>query len=152
MNAVFRYPKDETKDFVKRVVAVGGDTIEIRDNQLVLNGAPVPRTRVDGPCEYDDYAAEMDRWEKHRCEAWDETLDGRTYRVIFDPLGEARPYGPTKVPDGSYFVIGDNRDNSSDSRSWGFVTQDEMKGVVRKIWFSEGPAGVRWDRLDKPVR
>ncbi|HEY2745964.1 MAG TPA: signal peptidase I, partial [Polyangia bacterium] len=53
---VFRYPNNPRIDFVKRVVAVGGDTIEIRNGQLVLNGQPVPRVHVDGPCEYDDRA------------------------------------------------------------------------------------------------
>lgn len=151
--AVFVYPKDPAKDFIKRVVAVGGDTIEGRDGALVVNGAPVPRAHVDGPCEYEDYLEDMQRWEPHQCDAWDETLDGHSYRVFFDRDGSGgRSWGPTTVPAGSYFVVGDNRDNSSDSRVWGFVPQDHIKGVARKLWWSSGPHGVRWDRLGKPIR
>jgi signal peptidase I len=148
---VFIYPKERDKDFVKRVVAVGGDTIEIRDDQLVLNGQPVPRVHVDGPCEYDDFAEDSARWERRQCDAWDETLDGRTYRVIFDRNGGPHSFRPVTLPADNYFVLGDNRDNSHDSRFWGFVPQDLIKGVVSKIWLSEGPRGVRWDRIDKRV-
>jgi signal peptidase I len=147
-NTVFIYPKERDKDFIKRVVAVGGDTVEIRDNQLILNGQPVPRVHVDGPCEYDDLNDSV--WEKRGCEAWDETLDGRTYRVIFD-RSSVHSFRPVTVPPDNYFVLGDNRDNSHDSRFWGFVPQPLIKGVVRKIWWSSGPEGVRWDRIDKRV-
>jgi signal peptidase I len=150
--AVFRYPNDPRLDFVKRVVAVGGDTIEVRDNQLVLNGQPVPRVHVDEPCEYDDYVEDEGRWEKRPCDAWDETLDGRTYRVFFDHNGGEHSTRPVTVPAGSYFVLGDNRDNSHDSRYWGFVPSENIKGVARKIWWSQGPDGVRWGRIDQPVR
>jgi signal peptidase I len=149
---VFKYPKEPDKDFVKRVVAVGGDTIEIRDNVLVINGAPVPHVHVDGPCEYQDYNDETRRWETRACDAFDETLDGHTYRVFQEPDAGVRSWPPLKVPADSYFAMGDNRDNSADSRFWGFVPQDHIKGVARKIWFSEGPRGVRVERLEMPVR
>ena len=77
--------------------------------------------------------------------------DGRTYRVIFDRSGGPHSSRPVTVPPDNYFVLGDNRDNSHDSRFWGFVPQDLIKGVVRKIWWSDGPGGVRWDRIDKRV-
>ncbi len=151
-NIVFQYPKDPRKDFIKRVVAVGGDTIEIRDDQLVVNGTPVPRAHVDAPCEYDDYNEDDGRWEKRDCEAWDETLDGRTWRVVFDRNGGQHSFRAVTVPADSYFVLGDNRDNSHDSRFWGFVPRALVKGVVRKIWWSSGPDGMRWRRIDQPVR
>jgi signal peptidase I len=104
---VFRYPKEPDKDFVKRVVAIGGDTIEIRDNVLVLNGRPVARKHVEAPCEYeDDYDGSRG---KRPCEAWDETLDGRTWRVIYDRDGVAHSYPPVTVPAGASYVLGDNR-------------------------------------------
>jgi signal peptidase I len=148
---VFIDPKERHKAFVKRVVAVGGDTIEMRDNQLVLNGQPVPRKHVDEPCQYDD-KVEDGRWETRTCDAFDETLDGRTYRIIQDRNGEPRSYPAVTVPPDSYYVLGDNRDNSHDSRFWGFVPQELIKGVARKIWWSSGPGGVRWSRIDQAVR
>ena len=149
---VFIYPKGRDKDFVKRVVAVGGDTIEIRDGQLVLNGQLVPRKPVAGPCEYEDFMEDGDRWETRTCDAFEETLDGRTYRVIQDRNEMRRSFAAVTVPPNSYYVLGDNRDNSSDSRYWGFVQQELIKGVARKIWWSWGHDGMRWSRLDQPVR
>jgi signal peptidase I len=149
---VFIYPKEPDKDFVKRVVAVGGDTIEIRDEQLVINGTPVPRQHVDAPCEYDDFVEDSGRWETRRCEAWDETLDGHTYRVVYDYAGARHSFAPRTVPPGHYFVMGDNRDNSHDSRYWGYVPPENVKGTARKIWWSAGQHGVRWDRMEKPIR
>jgi signal peptidase I len=147
---VFVYPKDPKFDFVKRVVAVGGDTIEMRDDVLVINGKPISRQRVDGPCEYDDEVD--DRWEKRPCTAWDETIDGRTFGVVYDATREPRSFEARTIPPGEYFVMGDNRDNSHDSRFWGSVPAANVKGTARKIWWSAGPNGVRWDRIDKPVR
>ena len=124
----------------------------MRDNALILNGQPVPRVHVDEPCEYDDYTEDDDRWEKHACDAWDETLDGRTYRVVFDASGGLHSTRPVTVPADSYYVLGDNRDNSHDSRFWGFVPQSHIKGVARKLWWSEGPDGMRWSSIDQPIR
>jgi signal peptidase I len=149
---VFKYPKEPDKDFIKRVVAVGGDTIAVRDNQLVINGKPVPRAHVDEPCEYDDFMEEVGRWEKRSCEAWDETLDGRTYRVIYDRSEPVRSWPAVTVPAGHTFVMGDNRDNSHDSRFWGTVPPDHVKGTAYDIWWSSGPAGMRWDRHGKRIR
>jgi len=141
---VFRYPKEPDKDFIKRVVAVGGDTIELRDQELVVNGKPVARTHVDAPCEYeDDYEGTR---QKHRCDAWDETLDGRTWRVIFDINRTPHPYAPVTVPADSYYVLGDNRDNSHDSRFWGEVPAALVKGTARTVWWPlRGP-------FNRPIR
>jgi len=150
---VFQHPQDRGKDLVKRVVAVGGDTVEIRgDNELVVNGTPVARQHVDGPCEYDDLQEDLGAWETRQCDAWDETVDGHTYRVVYDSLGSPYLFHALTVPANSYFVLGDNRDNSADSRIFGAVPQDAIIGVVRKVWFSSGPHGVRWDRIDKAIR
>jgi len=143
---VFRYPKEPDKDFVKRVVAVGGDTIEVRDEQLILNGQPVARKHVDERCDYQDYDAESGDPKTRSCDAWDETLDGRTWRVIFDDSRTPHSFAPVTVPPNSYYVLGDNRDNSHDSRFWGFVPRDLVKGTARTIWWPlRGP-------FNRPIR
>jgi signal peptidase I len=150
---VFKYPKQPEKDFVKRVIAVGGDTIELKaDGSLVLNGQPVARTHVDAPCEYDEILEEDGRVVKRGCEAWDETLDGRTYRVYLDRGRRERAFAPVSVGNDAYYVLGDNRDNSHDSRYWGMVPADHIRATARNLWFSYGPAGVRWDRLNLRIR
>ncbi len=88
---------------------------------------------------------------------WHETLDGRTYDIGNETvLGEMRPFVAHVVPAGAVFVLGDNRDNSSDSRMWGDVPLANVKGVVRFIWWSSSGSGmrgdVRWERVDALVR
>ena len=145
---VFVYPKDESKDFIKRVVAVAGDTIAVDNNQIVLNGKPIKRERLPGPCIYSDEEEGTPRYEPRQCVAWQEKLENTTYRVFQDPRSPPYPMAPTKVPEGHVFVMGDNRDNSADSRSWGFVPVSHIKGKALIIWWSSGdPDGIRWRRF-----
>ncbi len=137
---VFIYPKEPDKDFIKRIVAVEGDTVEIKDNQVVVNGQPVARQRVDGGCHYDDFLEDANRWEKRDCEAFDETVEGNRYTTIYDQNGSKRSWAPRKVPKDAVFVMGDNRDNSHDSRYWGFVPFELIKGKAMVIWLSLGEA------------
>jgi signal peptidase I len=141
---VFRLPTQPNLDFIKRVIAVGGDTIELRDEELLLNGKPIARTHVDGPCQYEDVSDSVR--ETRTCDAWDETLDGRTWRVVFDGNRTPRSFPPVTVPAGQYYVLGDNRDNSHDSRFWGTVPADHVKGTARTIWWPlRGP-------FNRPIR
>jgi signal peptidase I len=147
---VFDYPKEPDKAFIKRVVAVAGDTIEGRQGVLYLNGKPVASVPVAGPCEYDELLDEG-RWKKVPCRAFEEQLDGHRYHVVFDAAGEPRSFAPQTVPADSYFVLGDNRDNSHDSRYWGFVPKKLLHGTASFTAISFGPNGLRGDRFFKRV-
>jgi signal peptidase I len=118
---VFIYPEDRSKDFIKRLIGVPGDTIEIRNKKIFLNGLP-----------YSD---------KHG--------------VYVDNLvipGAVQPrdnFGPVTVPEGSLFVMGDNRDESYDSRFWGFVSQKDVLGKALIIYWSwnQEEHWIRWSRI-----
>lgn len=150
---VFIYPKEPDKDFIKRIVAVEGDTVEVRDNQIFVNGVGVPRSHVAGDCTYEDFVEETAKWEERHCDAWIETRpNGDKYTTIYDYNGGVHSTRPVTVPKDSVFVMGDNRDNSHDSRYWGFVPFDLIKGKAMIIWWSHGePEGVRVKRLFKLI-
>jgi len=111
---VFKYPEEPERDFIKRVIGLPGETIELRQRQIYVNGAPLdePYVRFMEPNE------------------------------LGAPTGEAaesdvrRRYGPVTVPDGQYFVMGDNRDNSQDSRYWGFLPRAYIKGRALMVYWS----------------
>lgn len=118
---VFEYPVDPRKDFIKRIVAVGGDTILIKDKELFVNG-----TLLIEPYVIHD--------------------DTRTLTAAQSPRDN---FGPVNVPNGSFFVMGDNRDHSYDSQFWGFVEQSRIKGIAKGIyWSRDNDKGViRFDRI-----
>ncbi|HUO85648.1 MAG TPA: signal peptidase I, partial [Thermoanaerobaculia bacterium] len=111
---VFRFPEDPRTDFVKRVVAVGGETITIRDKQVFINGK-----RLDEP-----YVIHLDEQVYPRLPA------------LPDPLRSRDQFGPYLVPPGSFFVMGDNRDSSNDSRYWGPVSRELIKGKAFLVYWS----------------
>lgn len=116
---VFVYPRDRSKDFIKRVVAVGGDLVEIRRKVVYINGA-----KIDDPHATFKYG--------------DQEIPGPRDNL-----------GPTTVPDHKLFVMGDNRDESHDGRFWGFVDLNDVKGKAFLIYWSwdSDASWVRWKRL-----
>lgn len=149
---VFRYPVNPSQDFIKRVIGVGGDTVTYQDKKLTVNGKSLPQVR-DGTYSY------LENLRFETLDRYKETTsrgDGATheYTIGINPqaapvyLQNVRPFpgrenceyndrGFTcKVPAGHYFMMGDNRDNSDDSRYWGFVPDDHVRGKAFFIWFN----------------
>ena len=146
---VFKFPRDQEKDFIKRIVAIEGDTVEVRDNVVYVNGQPTPRVHeTDDQCEYEDFDEVSGRCDHRRCEAYRETVGTHVYHTVFDRGPSPRSWPKVTVPAGNVFVMGDNRDNSHDSRFWGTVPFELIKGKALVIWFSKGePEGLRLGRI-----
>lgn len=129
---IFRYPLDPSKDFVKRCIGLPGDTIEIKNKIVYVNGKKIfepyaihKDSRIIPPLM--KVENEFERKEFQRM--WEE-------RELIDEPKVRDNFGPVVVPEGSYFVLGDNRDNSSDSRFWGPVPEKYLKGIPLIIYFS----------------
>jgi signal peptidase I len=147
---VFVHPKSGD-DLIKRVVAVAGDTVEIRDGEAWVNGHSIAGVRIPDDCRYTDL--DGDHWVERSCDEFHDTLGDATFTTLRDPARPPSWMAPVRVPDGSIFVLGDNRDNSNDSRYWGFVPVENIKGRAMFVWWSSGsPDGVRWSRLGHPIR
>jgi signal peptidase I len=131
---VFKYPEDPERDFIKRVIGLPGETLELKEKKVYINGTP-----LDEPYVHFLFPADA--------------TSGDLGEGSFDVR---RSYGPVTVPEGHYFMMGDNRDNSQDSRYWGFMPREYVKGKALFVYFSfgEGGAGlsgllgnVRWGRI-----
>jgi signal peptidase I len=143
---VFRYPLDPSTDYIKRVVAIGGDTIEVKNGVPSINGTPLAQTAIDAPCSFRDESAPGDGAQD--CTLARETNAGRAYTVMLTSGYHAQDFDRIVVPSGEVFVMGDNRDNSMDSRKWGPLPEGLIKGTATVIWWSAEPNGaVRWSRV-----
>jgi signal peptidase I len=121
-------PDDGTR-LVKRVIGLPGDTVEMKNNTLFLNGEPVPYTKADPT-----YAASLPRELRQRSILATEDLNGSTHAVMSIPsILAMRNFGPVTVPPEGYFMMGDNRDNSKDSRFFGFVQREQIVGRAKAV-------------------
>ena len=120
-------------DYIKRIVGEPGDTIEVRDNLLFINGEEQRR-------QYQDtYDYTNDRCSTEPMKRYEEDLEGLPHPVLQSQglsFGGISNYGPITVPEGHFFVMGDNRDNSADSRVWGFVPRENVRGKAELVWLS----------------
>jgi len=132
---VFRFPQDESVDYIKRVIGVPGDQIYYRDKTIYVNGEPLEQVPLGS------YLGENGR-ATGLLEAVEE-IDDREHEILINPRTGDLPRscrvladGPVTVPEGKYFVMGDNRDNSNDGRCWGFVPEANLVGKAFAIWMS----------------
>ncbi len=144
--AVFRKPRDTKVDYIKRVIGLPGDRIQMRDGVLYLNDEPVVRKRIEDYIDKDWYGRTL------RVAQYLETLpNGVSYRVLDrGPNGEFDNTGVYTVPEGHYFAMGDNRDNSLDSRvrvptGVGFVPADHFVGRAEILFFSTDGSARFWE-------
>lgn len=147
---VFSYPVDPSKDFIKRVVATEGDTIEIKDRLIYINGQWEGEKKYS---RFDDDSPKPGAVPPNVFEKWWTAQILQNKEVNADPRMIKDNFGPVKVPAGCVFVMGDNRDNSHDSRFWGFVDLKEVKGkafIIYWSWDSEN-IGVRFSRIGNLV-
>ena len=128
---VFKYPVEPDRDFIKRVIGLPGETLEMKQKKIYINGRPLDEPYVHFIRPLNPERAELG-----------------------DPRDD---YGPVTVPPNQYFMMGDNRDNSADSRIWGFLPAEYVKGRALMIYWSyepdenggimAAPTGTRWNRL-----
>jgi signal peptidase I len=132
----------EEKDFIKRIVGIEGDTVALEDNHLRVNGSKV-EGQVVGKKRTNEFLHPHEIYQKER-------LGGHRYTSQY--TGRDRDFGPVKVRDDHVFVMGDNRDNSSDSRCWGQVPIENIKGRAMFIWWSIGAEDFRFNRIGKVIQ
>lgn len=140
---VFDYPEDRSKDYIKRIVGLPGDHIRYDKNRLFINGEEMPLKKIATRTYFlGDGSAQVST-------EFEEQIFDVSHHVLRQPY--TLRDGNWTVPEGHYMVLGDNRNNSRDSRFWGFVPQEYLVGKAAVIWWSwDGPKSeVRWDRLGK---
>lgn len=144
---VFLFPRDESLHYIKRVVGVPGDLIEFRGKEVIVNGKPLPKDLVTDPAIVSEVVGEPG----FAGELYKERIGDVVHYAKYAARTNyefSRNWPPQAVPEDQYFVVGDNRDDSYDSRAWGFVPRENIKGKAQVIWMSLDQ-GEAWGKLSK---
>jgi signal peptidase I len=154
---VFRYPKQPQVDYIKRVVGLPGDEIAYKNKILYINGQAMEQTSI-GSYTGSGTGVRMTGANKAV-----EDLHGVEHSILVHPLApnfsngcSVLAHGPITVPEGHYFVMGDNRDNSNDSRCWGFVPDENLVGKAFGVWMNWDPElggfpPIAWERIGRSI-
>jgi len=147
--AVFRFPPDPRQDYIKRIVGIPGDKISYIDKVLYVNGKPADQTILGYRTEREEHVPFDIRVVKKQ-----ENLTGVIHDIYQNPDMPAENFKDVVVPPGHYFAMGDNRDNSADSRVWGFVPEANLVGKAILTWFSwdHDNLSVRWQRMGQKIQ
>ncbi len=149
---VFKFPLDPKTDYIKRVIGLPGDEVSYRNKTVSVNGESMPQLPIG------DYTGVGSGQEMTGARQALESLDGVKHVMLTRPAAPDFPFGcrvlaggPVTVPNGHYFVMGDNRDNSNDSRCWGFVPEENLVGKAFAIWMHwdgrRDGLPIAWSRL-----
>lgn len=141
--AVFRYPNNPKQDYIKRVVGLPGDTIAYREKTLYINGE---KAEISGG---EPYVPAGSGANYPRNVRFEEQLGEVAHDILVsESTGSTEQVW--EVPEGHYFMVGDNRDNSADSRSWGFVPEENLVGRAKYVWMHWSD-GILWNRLGNKI-
>ncbi|MEE9343016.1 MAG: signal peptidase I [Gammaproteobacteria bacterium] len=145
--AVFRYPKDPGVDYIKRIIGLPGDRIQYRNKVLTVNGKQVAQIPAG------TYIGEGSAMSMSGASVREEMLGNVNHQVLVIPKRGGKGADLT-VPEGHYFVMGDNRDNSNDSRYWGTVPDENLVGKAFMVWMNYDGAGsgVTWNRIGNSIK
>jgi signal peptidase I len=166
---VFQWPVDRTKNFVKRIVGLPGDVLEMRNGVLLRNGIAQFESYAVHTAPGADVSDDEFRWQQAFLLAAHDPIASSPRRpigilgvnAVLNYHPSRNNWGPIVVPDKNYFVLGDNRDNSLDSRYWGFVADSLVRGQPMVVYYSYDPSGavkldwltrVRWKRFGEMIQ
>ncbi len=148
--AVFRFPENESVDFIKRIIGLPGDHISYYNRRLIVNGEALD---VEFKETYNGQGTAQGNMRGG--EVYNEKVDGNSHLMMTDPTVQFSASGELIVPEGHYFVMGDNRDHSNDSRYWGFVPETNLVGKAVAIWmhwdWRSGGSGLDLSRIGKKI-